>query len=126
MPDDLRLHGVRRSSGCRVTRNLAAAFTVLCLIAAAVLMLSSTSMTFCAGADCRTVDCGSPAFPKALIDLESPDDAANCAGATPASASLYSLLLAGVGLGVVAVTSRRISAGGSHAAADVERVRLSG
>lgn len=110
----------------RVTRNLAAAFTVLSLIAAAVLMLSSTSMTFCVGADCRTVDCGSRAFPNALIEFESPDDAANCAGATSASAPLYSVLLAGVGLGVVALTSRGISAGGSHPAAEIERVRLSG
>lgn len=93
----------------RITRNFAAAFTVLCLVAAAVMMLNSTSTTFCAGADCRTVDCGSPAFPKTLIDFESPDDAANCAGETSASAALYSVLLAGVGLGVVAVTSRGIS-----------------
>jgi hypothetical protein len=110
----------------RAARNLAAAFAVLCLIAAAVLMLTSTSLTFCAGADCRTVDCGSPAFPRALIDLESPDDAANCAGQTSASASLYGVVLAGAGLAIVAVTSRRISAGGSHAPAEVDRVRLPG
>lgn len=110
----------------RVARNLAAAFTVLCLVAAAFLLLSSTRMTFCAGDDCRAVDCGSPAFPKALIDFESPDDAANCAGATSASASLYGVLLAGAGLGVVAVTSRGLSDGGSHADAETERLRLSG
>ena len=124
--DDLSLARSETIWWMRVARNLAAAFTVLSLIAAAVLMLNSTSMTFCAGNDCRTVDCGSPAFPKALNDFERPDDAANCAGATSASASLYSVVLAGLGLGVVAVTSRGISAGGSHKAAEIERVRLSG
>jgi len=110
----------------RVARNLAAAFTVICLVAAAVLMLNSTSMAFCAGDDCRTVDCGSPAFPKALIDFESPDDAANCAGETSASASLYGVLLAGLGLAMTVVTSRRVSTGDSHGPSEIDRVRLSG
>ncbi len=108
----------------RAARNLAAAFTVLCLVAAAVLMLSSTGMTFCAEADCRTVDCGSPAFPKALIDFETSDDAANCAGATSASGSLYSMLLAGIALGAVAVTSRSVSAKDSQTDAVDESASL--
>lgn len=110
----------------RAVRNLAAAFTALCLVAAATMMLSSTSFTFCAGADCRTVDCGSPASPKMLIDFESPDDAANCAGATSASASLYGVLLAGVGLAVVVVTSRAGPAGDPRAATGIGQARRPG
>lgn len=91
----------------RAARNFAIAFTVVCLIVAAASMLSSTKLTFCAGSDCSTVDCGSPAFPKALIDFDSPDDAANCAGVPSASVALYGVFLAGLGLGAVVLTARR-------------------
>jgi len=97
----------------RVAKNVALAFTVVCLLAAAGSMLSSTGLTFCAG-DCTTVDCGSPAFPKTLIDFGDLEEggagvgnAANCAGVPSASVALYCVLLAMVGLGVVAVTTRR-------------------
>lgn len=91
----------------RATRTAAAAFTVVCLLIAGYSMLSSTSLQTCVGSTCSTVDCGSPAFPKALFDFDSPDDAANCAGATSASVGLYGVLLAGLGLGVLALTARR-------------------
>jgi hypothetical protein len=87
----------------RVARSVAFVFTVLCLAAAAVTMLSST--TFTAGSS-STVDCGSAAYPKSLSDFESTDDAANCAGQTSASPALYLVLLAGVGFGIFAATSR--------------------
>lgn len=101
-----------------VARRVALAFTAMCLLAAAVSMLGSTKMTFCAGPDCSTLDCGSAAFPKAIIDFErttAVEDAANCAGQTPASFAFYSVLLAGLGLGVVGFTSRRTS---EHASAE--------
>ena len=90
----------------RAARAVAAAFTVVCLVVSALSMLSSVSVTTCAGS-CSTVDCGSPAFPKTLIDFDNPDDAANCAGVPSASVGLYGVLLAGLGLGAVAVAARR-------------------
>lgn len=89
----------------RYARRLAFVFTALCLLLAVVSMLGSTSITFSTGATSSTVECGSPAFPKSLIDFNSPDDAANCAGQAPASLALVSVLLAGVGLGVSAATA---------------------
>lgn len=94
----------------RTARRLAFAFTALCLLLAVVSLLGSTSLTFSSGATSSTVDCGSAAFPKSLIGFANTDDAANCAGQTPASLALYSVLLAGLGLGVIAATSRATSA----------------
>lgn len=91
-----------------VVRRVAFAFTALCLVLAVVTMLGSTTLTFTAGSS-STVDCGSAAFPKSLDDFETTDDAANCAGQTSASTAMYSVLLAGLGLGVVAATSRSTS-----------------
>ena len=42
-----------------------------------------------------------------VIDFDNPDDAANCAGVPSASVGLYGVLLAGLGLGAVAVAARR-------------------
>ena len=95
-----------------VTRKVALAFTAICLIAAAVSMLGSTKMTLCTGSRCSTWDCGSAAFPKETIDFERTtalEDAANCAGQTPASFAFYCVLLAGLGVGVAGFTSRRSS-----------------
>lgn len=88
-----------------VVGKVAFAFTALCLAFAAITLLSSTTVTFTAGSS-STVDCGSAAFPNSLEDFESADDAANCAGATSASLALYSVLLAVVGLAVIAGTWR--------------------
>jgi hypothetical protein len=93
----------------RATRNIAFDFTAICLGRAVVTLLGSTTFTISTGATSSTVDCGSPAFPRSLIDFDSPDDAANCAGQTPAALPLYAVLLAGLGLGAIAVTSRSAS-----------------
>lgn len=68
--------------------------------------LHGTGPGFTAGAQSTGWDCGSAAVPTTLDDFDNPDDAANCAGRTPASVALYSIALAGVGLGAVAITSR--------------------
>lgn len=94
----------------RVARGVAFVWTALCLAFAAVVLLSSTTLTFTAGSS-FTVDCGSPAFPNTLDDFESTDDAANCAGRTSAAPALYSVLLAGVGLVAIAGTARSKSRG---------------
>lgn len=96
-------------SRMHVVRRAAFAFTALCLVLAVVTMLGSTTLTFTAGS-ASTVDCGSAAFPKSSDDFDSADDAANCAGQTSASVALYCVLLAGLGLGVIAATSRSTSA----------------
>jgi hypothetical protein len=90
----------------RIARAVAFMFTVACLVVAAVSLLGSTGGTFTAGSQSTGWDCGSAAFPKTLDDFDDPDDAANCAGRAPASVALYSIALAGVGLGAVAITSR--------------------
>lgn len=90
----------------RIARIAAFAFTALCLVIAGVDLLGSRTMKSGYGPDPYTLDCGSPAFPKAAIDLD-PAMATNCVGETPAPLALYSVLLAGVGLGVVGITSRR-------------------
>jgi hypothetical protein len=82
---------------------------VLCLLLAVVALLGTTRMVFTAGDTSATVDCGSPAFPNELIDLRDADAAANCAGQTSASVALYAVLLAGLGLGAIAITSRGTS-----------------
>jgi len=91
----------------RIARIVATAFTALCLVVALVSLLRPARYTVCRGADCRTVSCGSPAFPKALIDFENMDEASNCAGGTSAAAGLYLVALATLGLVAVAVTSGR-------------------
>lgn len=90
----------------RIARVIALAFTALCLVAAAALMLMPTGFTMCAG-ECTTVSCGSAAFPKELIDFEDVDDATNCAGLPSATHSLYAVGLAGVGLAAIALASLR-------------------
>lgn len=84
-------------------------FTAASLVVAAISLLGPAKQTICIGRECSTVSCGSPAFPKALIDFGpgKAEDAANCAGSTPATIGLYGVVLAGVGLGAVALTSRR-------------------
>lgn len=101
----------------RNARRVAFIFTSLCLILAVVSMLGSTSVTFATGATSTRVECGSPALPMSLIDFSSPDHAANCAGQTPASLALVLVVLAGVGLGVIAATSVRREPQGSSAQA---------
>jgi hypothetical protein len=91
----------------RIARIGALTFTAVCLVLAAAWLLLPTELTSCIGGDCTTVSCGSPAFPKDLIDFDDVDDATNCAGRTPASVGLYGVILAGAGLGAVALTSRR-------------------
>lgn len=93
----------------RVARRVAFGFTAICLLLAVITMLGSTTLTFSTGSTSSTVNCGSPAFPRSLIDFDSTDDAANCAGHTPASLALYFVLLAGLGLGAIAVTLRGTS-----------------
>lgn len=93
----------------RVARMLAYALTALCLVVAAVTLTSSTTLTFTAGSSSTQTDCGSPAFPTALDDFDNVDDAANCAGQASASVALYAVLLAGLGLVVIAATSRSTS-----------------
>lgn len=91
----------------RIARIGAFIFTAVCLVFAAVSLLLPAKMTFCVGGACSTVSCGSPAFPKALIDFDQIEDATNCAGQTSASIGLYGVVLAGLGLGAVTITSRR-------------------
>ena len=59
-------HDERKDHPMRIARGAAFVFTAMCLVAGAVALLGSTTMTFCTGSTCRTVDCGSPAFPKAV------------------------------------------------------------
>jgi len=118
----------------RIAKIAALIFTALCLVFAGASLLRPATMTFCTSAPavgspslagdaggCRTVDCGSAASPKGLIDfydhslaLTDPAqgdgvqaDAINCAGVPSASTGLYGILLAGLGLIAVAITSRR-------------------
>ena len=93
----------------RIARLGASTFTAACLIFAAAALVFPTGYTVCAGEDCTTVSCGSPAFPKTLTDLgpERIDDATNGAGRTPAAAGLYGVFGAAVGLRAFALTSRR-------------------
>jgi hypothetical protein len=90
----------------RITRRIAFVVAAVCLVVAAVVLLAPTRLTFSAGPTSSSVDCGSPAFPRTLIDFASADDAANCVGQTSASIALYAVLLAGLGLGLIALTSR--------------------
>jgi hypothetical protein len=90
----------------RVARRVAFGFTGLCLLLAVVTMLGSTTLTFTAGSTSTTTDCGSAAFPRSMNDLRNTDAAANCVGQTPASLALYAVLLACLGLAIIAVTSR--------------------
>jgi hypothetical protein len=92
----------------RVTRAVALVVAAVCLVVAGFALLGSSGYTFCAGHNCRTINCGSAAFPKRLMDLESPDDAANCAGTTPAAPGLAALLLAGLAIGVAVLASRAV------------------
>lgn len=93
----------------RIARVGAFIFTAVCLGIAAVSLLLPAKQTICVGGECSTVSCGSPAFPKSLIDFGSDqiEDATNCAGGTPASMGLYGVVLAGVGLGAIVATSMR-------------------
>lgn len=91
----------------RIAKIGAFIFTAVCLVIAAVSLLLPVEMTTCVGGDCSTVSCGSPALPRALINFDQIDDATNCAGQTSASIGLYGVVLAGLGLGVVTITSRR-------------------
>ncbi len=91
----------------RVVRIVALAVAILALAFAAFSLLTPTTLTFCAGGDCSSVSCGSPAHPKALIDFDDVGDAANCAGQTSASMALYAVIVAVVGLIAAALASRR-------------------
>jgi hypothetical protein len=105
----------------RPARNIAFAFTAACLLLALVTLLAPTSSTFSAGTTSSTVDCGSPAFPRSQVDVDSPDDAANCVGQTSASLALWSVVLGALGLGAIAITSQGASTrgGGRRAAKQV-------
>jgi hypothetical protein len=91
----------------RTAKRIAFVLASGCLVVAAASLLGRTTITFCAGSDCSSVDCGSPAFPNELIDFDNPDDAANCAGATSAAPALYLIVVAGLGFGAAAVLSAR-------------------
>lgn len=93
----------------RIARAIAFTFTALCLVVAVWSLVVPVEQSFTAGASSRSYGCGSAAFPKQLIDFgeNGVEDAANCAGGTPASVALYAVVLAGVGLAVVAATSWR-------------------
>lgn len=96
----------RGRSRVRLLRRVAFFVTAISLALAAYTMLASTSLEFSNVATSSTVDCGSPAYPRSLGDLGSTDDAANCAGQTSAAVALYFVLLAGLSLSVIALTSR--------------------
>lgn len=93
----------------RIARVVAFGFTALCLAVAVWSLVVPVEQSFTAGASSRSYGCGSAAFPKQLIDFgeNGVGDAANCAGGTSASVALYAVVLAGFGLGAVAVTCRR-------------------
>lgn len=92
----------------RRARFVAFAFTTLCLVVATVSLVLPTESTFTRGTESYTWTCGSAAFPKTAAEFDRSDDILNCTGATPASTALYAVILAGVGLGVVALTSWRL------------------
>ena len=95
----------------RIARIVAFVFTGLCLIVAVLSLVMPTESTFSTGAERYSWTCGSAAFPKRHTEFDRMDDVLNCTGGTPASAALYTVVLAGLGLGVVALTSWRIKEG---------------
>ncbi len=91
----------------RVVRIVALTVAIVALAVATFSLLTPTTLTFCAGGTCSSVSCGSPARPKALIDLDDIEDAANCAGQTSASVALYAVIVAVAGLIAATLASRR-------------------
>src|SRR3954467_12373885 len=82
----------------------------MCLALAVLSLMAPTSQTVDTGQESHTWSCGSAAVPQSLEGFpDRGDDATNCAGRTPASIALDAVVLAGVGLVAIAITSRRLS-----------------
>lgn len=90
----------------RIPLAVALAFTAICLLVAVLDLTATRSVSFCrGGSNCTTVDCGSPASPRAFF-FDSTGDQANCAGSVSAEIALYAVVGAGLGTVAVALTAR--------------------